>query len=110
VEDGVGVHLLNAGLHLGKGLLASYYPMSRASFASSLPGEVCCDRLHKGLDVTHSLLGRALTDTDSMVIGFMPESQEVRQGPTQMGGVAFPSLDELPDKAGLGPIMSPATG
>ena len=84
--------------------------MSRASFSSSLPGEVCCDRLHKGLGVMHSLLGLTLTDTNDTVICLVPKIQEVRQGPTQMCGVALPLLDAMPDKAGLYPIMSPSHG
>ena len=60
--------------------------------------------------MAHRLLGLALTDTDNAVIRLMPEVQEVSQGPTQTCGVAFLSLDQLPDKTGLDPIMPQPRG
>ena len=77
---------------------------------SSLRGEVRCDGLPKGVSVTHSLWGLALTDTDDAVSRLMPEVQEVCQGPTQTCRVAFLSLEQLPDKTGLDPIMPQPRG
>src|SRR5438067_1296013 len=69
-----------------------------------------CDRLHKGLCVTHRMLGISPTDTDHAVISLMSEVQEICQSPTQTRRVELPPLNELPDKTGLDPIMPPATG
>ena len=67
-----------------------------------------CHCLHKCLGLPHRVLGVALTDTGPAVIGSVAESQEIRQRPAQAGGVVFPPLNELFNKPGLDPIMSPA--
>src|SRR5215471_11690468 len=71
---------------------------------------MCGHGLHEGLCTAHRLLRFPLADRRHPIVACMPEGKQVGQAPAQTRGIDLPALDQLPDKAGLDPVVPPAAG
>jgi len=66
--------------------------------------------MHQGLGTAHCLLRFPLANMCHPVVAFVPEGEQIWQDPAQARRIELAALDQLPHKAGVDPVMPPASG